>query len=71
LWGHDYVQAQFSGLLIHRRKLYPAHLNDVLNKNRDVRTSADYKPLSVTEKETKRAIERARLFVESVQAEVG
>lgn len=27
-WGHDYVQAQFAGQLIRRRKLYPASLRE-------------------------------------------
>ena len=29
-WGHKFVQAQLAGQLIHRRKLYPARLRDVL-----------------------------------------
>jgi uncharacterized protein (UPF0332 family) len=29
-WGHDYVQAQFVGQLINRRKRYPADLRNTL-----------------------------------------
>ena len=28
LWGHDFVQAEFVGRLINRRKLYPSTLRD-------------------------------------------
>jgi uncharacterized protein (UPF0332 family) len=69
-WGHDYVQAQFSGLLIHRRKLYPEQLGNVLSRNIDVRKEADYDAESVSEKDAKRAIEKARQFVEAVEAKV-
>jgi uncharacterized protein (UPF0332 family) len=67
-WGHDYVQAQFSGLLIHRRKLYPEQLGSVLSRNIDVRKEADYDAESVSEKDAKRAIEKAKRFVEAVEA---
>jgi uncharacterized protein (UPF0332 family) len=70
LWGHDYVQAQFSGLLIHRRKLYPEQLGSVLSRNIDVRKEADYDAESVSEKDAKRAIEKAKRFVEAVETKV-
>jgi uncharacterized protein (UPF0332 family) len=69
-WGHDYVQAQFSGLLIHRRKLYPEQLGSVLSRNIDVRKEADYDAESVSEKDAKRAIEKAKRFVEAVETKV-
>ncbi|MBI5651509.1 MAG: HEPN domain-containing protein, partial [Chloroflexi bacterium] len=48
-WGHEFVQAQFSGVLIRKRKLYSVELRDVLTKNIQSRTLADYDSISVTE----------------------
>jgi uncharacterized protein (UPF0332 family) len=69
-WGHEYVQAQFSGLLIRRRKLYLRDLSDVLPENSKVRARADYGPLPVTGKDAQRAVERTRLFVQAVETKV-
>jgi HEPN domain len=41
-WGHDEVQALFSGQLVRRRKLYPSGLVGVLNKLSEMRIRADY-----------------------------
>src|SRR5437764_1252669 len=41
-WGHAFVQAQFAGVLITRRKLYPANLRDILGRNLLLRRKADY-----------------------------
>src|SRR4051794_23559822 len=41
-WGHDFVQAEFVGLLINRRKLYPADLRQTLFRNLNLRHEADY-----------------------------
>ncbi len=70
-WGHERVQAEFAGTLIRRRKMYPAELKNVLPENLDARLRADYDPRSVTEKEAKRVLERARSFVRMVDAKVG
>ena len=42
-WGHDFVQAQFIGQLINRRKLYPADLRGALEQNYRLRLVADYR----------------------------
>lgn len=70
-WGHEYVQAQFSGLLIRRRKLYSATLGSVLSDNLETRARADYRPSSVSEKDAKRAVARARSFVQMVAERIG
>lgn len=69
-WGHGYVQAQFAGLLINRRKRYDAGLRSVLPDNRDLREKADYLAQLVTETQVRRALNRSRLFVQAVQSEV-
>src|SRR5438876_10081992 len=41
-WGHDFVQGEFVGILVNRRKLYPAELRDTLALILKVRQAADY-----------------------------
>jgi uncharacterized protein (UPF0332 family) len=65
-WQHDTVESAFNGLLIHRRKLYPSDLRDVLRNNREHRERADYRPAPVSKTETERALRRSRSFVNAV-----
>jgi uncharacterized protein (UPF0332 family) len=66
-WGHEFVQAQFSGNLIWRRKLYPAELRDVISKNMRARQDADYDAFPVSEIESIRAVKRAAMLVVAVE----
>ena len=68
-WGHDFVQAQFSGLLVNRRKVYPTTLRGTLNDLMDLRHEADYRPGNITETQAARAVVRARAFVDAVLVE--
>lgn len=68
-WGHDFVQAEFVGQLINRRKLYPAALRDALVRNLGLRQTADYRKDQVTHTQASRALRRAREFVSAVRAE--
>lgn len=70
-WGHAFVQAQFAGELIHRRKQYPAQLRDTLGRNLLLRQTADYGPGRVTQTEASRALRRTREFVAAIQARGG
>lgn len=45
-WSHSFVQAQFAGVLVGRRKQYPAELREVLSYIQQIRNQADY---SITE----------------------
>lgn len=65
-WGHDFVQAQFAGLLINRRKLYPADLRQTLFRNLNLRHEADYGRTTVNQLEASRALRRSRQFVDAV-----
>src|ERR671932_2116851 len=47
-WSHTFVQGQFVGQLVNRRKRYAASLRDVLARTLIVRQSADYEPDQVT-----------------------
>jgi len=59
-WGHDYVGAQFSGLLINRRKLYPTRLRDLLPEALRLRSEADYSPRSVSGRRAGRILNSVR-----------
>lgn len=66
-WGHDFVQAQFNGQLINRRKLYPADLRTTLTETYALREVADYKRDRVPERRAARAVRRAEDFIEAVR----
>lgn len=65
-WGHDFVQAQFAGLPIRRRRLYPPELRDTLSKAYSLRQQGDYQSVHVTHIQATRIVSRARSFVNQV-----
>jgi len=65
-WGHDYVQAQFVGQLINRRKRYPTDLRNMFEQNYRLREAADYRRDPVTGVRAARAVQRAETFVTAV-----
>ena len=67
-WSHEFVPAQFDGLLVNRRKVYPPELRGVLSRNAGIRLSADYDEDPVTRTEANRALRRSRTFVQAIQA---
>ena len=67
-WGHDFVQVQFVGQLIHRRKRYDSGLRDILVNNLKLRQFGDDHPRLITQTEARRALARIREFVEAVEA---
>ena len=70
-WGHEFVPAQFDGVLIYRRKLYPTDLRGTLEHTYTLRAKADYGEDLVTQTEASRALRRTRLFVQTIQAKGG
>ena len=66
-WGHDFVQAEFVGTLINRRKRYPSTIRDVLFRNLALRHEADYGPSTINATQASRALRRAREFLETIQ----
>ena len=66
-----FVQAQFAGQLIYRRKLYPGHSRDTLVRTYLLRQTADYQPDLVTRAEASRALRRTSEFVEAIQTDGG
>ena len=67
-WGHDWVQARFVGQLIQRRKLYPASLRRTSADLLDLRHKADYRVVSVSQRDGQQAVRRAQAFVQVVTA---
>lgn len=70
-WGHGYVQAQFAGQLIGRRKFYPASLRDTLTKLMELRLKADYDLALVSQREASRAVSRSEEFVNAIATRGG
>lgn len=67
-WSHTFVQAAFGGVLIWRRKLYPATLRDTLVRAQQVRNQADYERAIVSQTQAMHALSRAHAFVDAVGA---
>jgi uncharacterized protein (UPF0332 family) len=70
-WNHQYVQAQFVGILINKRKRYESELRRVLADNQSLRDKADYRPELVTATQASRALRRTRLFVTAIRQRGG
>jgi uncharacterized protein (UPF0332 family) len=70
-WSHEFVQAQFVGVLINQRKRYDRELRRVLSDNQSLRDKADYRPELVTATQASRALRRSRLFVNAVRQRGG
>jgi len=65
-WGHGYVQAQFAGQLITRRKLFDAEFRDTLTVLFELRTKADYDQALVTQREAGRAVRYAEALLDAI-----
>jgi len=69
-WSHEFVQSQFNGLLITRRKLYPSVRRRVPRDTIEVREKADYTPSSVSARVATRVLQQAQDFVRAIQETV-
>jgi uncharacterized protein (UPF0332 family) len=65
-WGHDFVQAQFAGSLIGRRKRYSATLRTTLPRLAELREKSDYGHTVVSQAQAARAFAQAEAFVQAV-----
>jgi len=68
-WGHEFVEAQFVGQLINRRKMFPATLRQTIAQNRSLRKIADYEIDDVSQVRAARAVSRTEQFVEAIRAQ--
>lgn len=65
-WSHTFVQGQFIGNLINRRKRYATTHRDTLPRVYDLRLMADYDDDLVTQTQAMRALRRSRALVTAV-----
>lgn len=70
-WSHAFVQGQFVGQLINRRKVYPTELRQTHTRLYELRVVADYTIDPVSEVQATRALQRARTFVDAVRTAEG
>lgn len=70
-WTHEFVHAEFVGVLINRRKRFAPELRRVLSDNQSLRELADYRPELVTRTQANRALIRTRSFVNAVRQKMG
>jgi uncharacterized protein (UPF0332 family) len=70
-WSHEFVHAQFVGVLINQRKRYDSDLRRVLADNQILRDQADYRAELVTPTQAGRALRRSRMLVTAVQQRGG
>lgn len=66
-WSHEFVQSQFNGLLIGRRKRYPLLLRRVLRDTMEVREKADYTPSPVSARVAARVLQAGQTLVAAVE----
>jgi uncharacterized protein (UPF0332 family) len=59
-WSHEFVHAQFGGMLVYRRKLYDAAHRTVLDDSFRMRVDADYTEKHMRDREVSRALSRIR-----------
>jgi uncharacterized protein (UPF0332 family) len=68
-WSHMFVQAQFSGQLVSRRKRFPADVRDTLSVLIEARLVADYRRDRITKIQADRALRRTRAFLTATTPE--
>ncbi|MGE0086070.1 MAG: HEPN domain-containing protein [Desulfococcaceae bacterium] len=68
---HKQVQADFSGELIRKRKIYPAKFKSYLSDMQTVRNRADYHGDDVSRQKSERRLSEAKEMVEWIKREVG
>ena len=67
---HKWVQASFTGELIHRRKIYPSKLRSYLSDMLSTRNEADYSEIRLSKRAAQQQLTRAREFVETIEQEL-
>jgi uncharacterized protein (UPF0332 family) len=70
VWGHDFVQAEFQGRLVYRRKIYSSHFRRVLSDLFRSRAEADYTDRSLSRPDSDRVLVAARDLVIAVEERI-
>ena len=66
-WSHEFLQSQFNGLLIGRRKRCPVTLRRSLCDTIEVREKADYTPAAVSARVAERVLRAAQSFAHAIE----
>jgi uncharacterized protein (UPF0332 family) len=66
-WAHTFVQAEFVGRLINRRRRFPPALRDTLSLLQRFRHNADYRGATIDRAEARTAVRRSREFLNAVR----
>ncbi|MGH2559361.1 MAG: HEPN domain-containing protein [Thermomicrobiales bacterium] len=65
-WSYEFVQSQFAGRLINRRKVYPSALRDTLTETYSVREQADYSRTKVSQRQASRVLKWTGAMVTAI-----
>ncbi|MDZ7289855.1 MAG: HEPN domain-containing protein [candidate division KSB1 bacterium] len=68
--GHDWLQANFSEKLIHRRKVFPAKFRSYLSEAFLLRMVADYRTRFTSKDNVSRELKKAKELVKAINLEV-
>jgi uncharacterized protein (UPF0332 family) len=66
-WGHDFVQAEFQGRLVYRRKLYDARFRTVLSDLFARRSRADYSEDRITAQQARASVTEAAAMLREIK----
>jgi len=69
-WSHEFVHAQFGGMLVYRRKLYDSAFRALLDDSFRVRVDADYTNKQIRERNVSRILSRIRELVADVKGRI-
>jgi uncharacterized protein (UPF0332 family) len=69
-FDHAWVQANFVVNFIKRKKVLSSKFSDYLNDLRSLREIADYRPVSVSKKDAKRALDKANELIKEISKHV-
>jgi uncharacterized protein (UPF0332 family) len=65
---HEWVQAQFSATMIHRRKLLPREFNSYLPDIQKLRNTADYTTIQIGKKQAHQQLKQAQSLIAAIKA---
>lgn len=65
-WPHTFVQSEFSGKLIQRRRRFPSRIGDTLAKVQLLRHRADYRGVTINRSDARLALRLGRELVNIV-----
>jgi uncharacterized protein (UPF0332 family) len=66
-WPHTFVQSEFSGRLINRRRRYPSEFGNTLARLQLLRHRADYRGATISRPDARNALRQSGEFVEAIR----